>query len=360
MKIRADGDCMYDAVLSCVCVLEGFGPLKFRKQIGVYATRNIKFFKDRIKPTGESLESYLRNLIEGKSYRDRHVLEIISIMWNIVITVINPFYDADKIWHREELGDSDVILLWNGCNHYSGSVFYEQPQKWLKPKHNKIFTNSKFHIVIPPKNPDLSIVKHESEGETSKLDTKQDETGTGQDETTTGQDETTTGQDETHTEQDKTDIQQDKTETNITHDMMDQTGHESDKDETRHESDKDQDKTGHESDKDQDKTRHESDKDKSRHESDSDKYETGHESDKDENGNPKGKTGLENVFWHIMKIYQMQKMKIMKMLFKFSLDLIVPEIILLCFVRKVFCQRMYLYVPEIILLCLVQKVFCRR
>ena len=139
-------------------------------------------------------------------------------MWNIVIMVINPFYDVDKIWHHEELGDSDVILLWNGCNHYSGSVFYEQPQKWLKPKHNKIFTNSKFHIVIPPKNPDLSIVKHESEGETSKLYTKQDETGTGQDETSTGQDETTTGQDETttvqdetNTEQDKTDIQQDKT-----------------------------------------------------------------------------------------------------------------------------------------------------
>ena len=30
-KICADGDCMYDAVLSCVCVPEGFGPLKFRK-----------------------------------------------------------------------------------------------------------------------------------------------------------------------------------------------------------------------------------------------------------------------------------------------------------------------------------------
>ena len=91
----------------------------------------------------------------------------------------------------------------------------------MKPKHNKIFTNSKFHIVIPPKNLDFSIVKHESEGETSKLDTKQDETGTGQDETTTGQDETTTGQDKTNTDQDKTDIQPDETETNITHDMMD-------------------------------------------------------------------------------------------------------------------------------------------
>ena len=43
-----------------------------------------------------------------------------------------------------DLGETDIVLVWNMCTHYSGSTHTDEPHK-LKPSRSKIYTNTSFH-----------------------------------------------------------------------------------------------------------------------------------------------------------------------------------------------------------------------
>ena len=84
-------------------------------------------------------------------YGDRNVLQIIAMMWKVRISVLNPYKEADHIWHNQGLKGADIILCWNRHNHYSGSEFIEEPHIHRKPLKKTIFVKTKDKMKIPEK-----------------------------------------------------------------------------------------------------------------------------------------------------------------------------------------------------------------
>ena len=93
----------------------------------------------------------MRTLSVGLMYGDRNVLQIIAMMWKVHILVLNPYEEADQIWHNQGLKGADIILCWNRHNHYSGSEFIEEPHIRLKPLKKTIFIKTKDKLKIPEK-----------------------------------------------------------------------------------------------------------------------------------------------------------------------------------------------------------------
>ena len=60
--IKQDGDSLFNAVLSCVSVPEKFMCDMFRKQIVVFAMRNIEHLESDLVESSQSIESYLQNI----------------------------------------------------------------------------------------------------------------------------------------------------------------------------------------------------------------------------------------------------------------------------------------------------------
>ena len=139
-SIIQDGDSMFRAVLSCLEHPDSYSTSMFRKQIVGYALHNMKFFKKKLVTSGESIESYLRNVSHGLIYGDRNILQIVAMMWKLKISVINPYEQPEHIWHNCGLPGADIILAFNGHNHYSGSVYIHEPHIRIFPRKNKIYT----------------------------------------------------------------------------------------------------------------------------------------------------------------------------------------------------------------------------
>ena len=138
---KKDGDCMYRAILSCINVPSGVTISGFRKQIACYIMRNIHFFRKKLSLAEcENLESFIRNLAGGLTFGDRNTLQAVAVMWNVTISVLNPFSQEDRVWHNETLDKVDIVLCWNGLNHYTGSVFSEEPSVRLSPKKPYLIT----------------------------------------------------------------------------------------------------------------------------------------------------------------------------------------------------------------------------
>ena len=89
-------------------------------------------------------------------------------MWHVSITVINPFCEEEKIWHDIPLKDVDIVLAYNGCNHYSGSIFIEDPHIRLSPR--------KFRVTFKklpegfPRKPNLAPDEIKTECEEIEMD----------------------------------------------------------------------------------------------------------------------------------------------------------------------------------------------
>ena len=139
-SIIQDGDSMFHAVLSCLEHPDSYSTSMFRKQIVGYALHNMKFFKKKLVTSGESIESYLRNVSHGLIYGDRNILQIVAMMWKLKISVINPYEQPEHIWHNCSLPGADIILAFNGHNHYSGSVYIHEPHIHISPRKNKVYT----------------------------------------------------------------------------------------------------------------------------------------------------------------------------------------------------------------------------
>ena len=161
VAVEMDGNCLYNAYLSNLIVPEGYDVVKFRKQIAAFGVKNYKFFRDKIHLSGESYESYMRNIASGLSYGERHVLEMVTKMWYTRITIINPHFDAIKIWHDQDLEDSHVILAWNGNDHYVGSCFKEAPYLRLRSLENVIH-RKKTSFLVPIKKENIESTSEKS------------------------------------------------------------------------------------------------------------------------------------------------------------------------------------------------------
>ena len=146
-SIIQDGDSMFRAVLSCLEHPDSYSTSMFRKQIVGYALHNMKFFKKKLVTSGESIESYLRNVSHGLIYGDRNILQIVAMMWKLKITVINPYEQPEHIWHNCGVAGADIILAFNGHNHYSGSVYIHEPHIRIFPRKNKIYTKHSSNTV---------------------------------------------------------------------------------------------------------------------------------------------------------------------------------------------------------------------
>ena len=147
--VVANGDCMFNAILSCIEHPVKYTASVFRKQIVSFALHNVQWFKDKIVCEGQSFESYLRNVSQGLCYGDRNVLQIVSMLWKIRITILNPFEPPDHIWHNEGTKGAHILLCWNGHNHYSGTINTESSNVRLQPIRNVIHYKSKSSIRLP-------------------------------------------------------------------------------------------------------------------------------------------------------------------------------------------------------------------
>ena len=131
--IKNDGHSLFCAILSCINVPPGFTVPIFRKQIVAYALRNFDFFGRKLS-LNESFESFCRNLAGGLSYGNKNSLYLISLMWNVSISVLDPYNEEVKILHNIPLADVDIVLACNGFSHFSGSYFIQNPHVRLSPR----------------------------------------------------------------------------------------------------------------------------------------------------------------------------------------------------------------------------------
>ena len=131
--VKNDDNSLYCAILSCINVPPGFTVPIFRKQIVAYALRNSDFFGRKLS-FSESFESFCRNLAGGLSYGNKNSLYLISLMWNVSISVLDPFVEEVKILHNIPLAEVDIVLVCNGLTHFSGSYFIQDPHIRLSPR----------------------------------------------------------------------------------------------------------------------------------------------------------------------------------------------------------------------------------
>ena len=72
-----------------------------------------------------SFISYLKYMLEGSSWGDQGILSLISMMWQITITIVNgDNLSQIKIRHSRPLEDVDLVLLYCGGSHYLGACKY--------------------------------------------------------------------------------------------------------------------------------------------------------------------------------------------------------------------------------------------
>ena len=83
------------------------------------------------------------------AYGDRHSLKIASVMWHTTMTIVSPYDEPIKIWHDVSLEDSNVVICWNGNDHYSGSVYVEKPLVRLRSIDDKIHIQGRRRKIVP-------------------------------------------------------------------------------------------------------------------------------------------------------------------------------------------------------------------
>ena len=163
VPVSENGDCVFNAYLSNIDVPEGYDAGMLRRQLVAFTLKNMPWFENKIHPQNESMESYLRNIASGLCFGDRHCLEVISMMWKTTISVVNPHGEPIKIWHDLDLEDVNVIICWNGNNHYVGTCFIEEPHIRLRSidakihvKHSEKKKKTPIEIAVK-KEPDESV-----------------------------------------------------------------------------------------------------------------------------------------------------------------------------------------------------------
>ena len=66
-----------------------------------------------------SLKEYLLEMLDDGTWGDRFMLECFSMMFNVAISiVIAESLVVERVRHEREVGESDIVLVYSGGNHY--------------------------------------------------------------------------------------------------------------------------------------------------------------------------------------------------------------------------------------------------
>lgn len=127
--VTIDGNCMFTAPMTQLRLNPTFTQLDLRRQIAYFMAKLPEQFFGYADAylEGQSFQSYIMNIWNGKSYGDALCLGVLAHMWNLKITVISPNSPDALIFHHDE-EDPDIILVHNGREdlegHYSSTSEY--------------------------------------------------------------------------------------------------------------------------------------------------------------------------------------------------------------------------------------------
>ena len=77
------------------------------------------------KPGPFSFLDYLKYMLEDGSWGDHGMLIVVSMMWQLAITILNAEdLDQVKIRHDRELDQADMVIVFAGRSHYLGTCKY--------------------------------------------------------------------------------------------------------------------------------------------------------------------------------------------------------------------------------------------
>ena len=155
--VPLDGNCLFEAVCKGLDLPEEYGSIHLRREIAVFAAQNgTKFYQLYFQHLREeygkehdeeenqavhagpySVHSYLRKLMEDGTWGDAICIDMISRMWGLKITVLVA--KGAKIWelrvrHNEIMQYTDLVLVFNGVNHYCAATKQGKKSKHCQAK----------------------------------------------------------------------------------------------------------------------------------------------------------------------------------------------------------------------------------
>ena len=125
LQIEQGQDCMLDAVLSQVDVPSAYLTDNFRMQLSGHMAKFPHYFSVFFGPLlaekRESYSSYIHRIARGDIWGDVCLLQVVAQMWSLKITIIQPLKSSVPVWHKSTEADSDIVIIYNGRDHYSGT-----------------------------------------------------------------------------------------------------------------------------------------------------------------------------------------------------------------------------------------------
>lgn len=136
VKIKPEGDCFYDSILAPLnppIINEETGERykgnDLRLQICHHMLKNPKkcshILKSRLEPYETSLYHFAMKMMEEHEWGEDTLLPIVYDMWGLNCTVIDV-HRNEHLYHygskkHHSLKTADIVLIYNGSDHYSGT-----------------------------------------------------------------------------------------------------------------------------------------------------------------------------------------------------------------------------------------------
>jgi hypothetical protein len=133
--VEGDGNCQFHSILEQLDITESdnFTVKDLRHQIVHFMASNPEAIflsqaeqiralygvRDQDTPGPFSLHSYLVYMLEDKSWGDQITLMAVAMMWGLRLSILNTegWYTL-TFRHHKRLEHSDIVLVFNGVNHY--------------------------------------------------------------------------------------------------------------------------------------------------------------------------------------------------------------------------------------------------
>lgn len=141
VSIKADGDCLFEAILKQVHHPPDYTARMLRKQVAFYIAKNVEVFKEYVEPicitksmdenVNQCFESYVENVYRGTIWGDNIIAGAIGRMWNVSISIVSHAFD--KVLHLYHNNDRpSIVLVANGgflgserpTSHFSATGIY--------------------------------------------------------------------------------------------------------------------------------------------------------------------------------------------------------------------------------------------
>jgi len=120
---------LFNAVLYNLDHPDEYDAISLRHQAIYYMLKHHRLIQkhpdyENTRDPKETMNEYIKNTYNLKIYGDRLALVTIAMCWNITITILYCTGELDKLGHTKELEDTDVVIIYNKQNHYTGTGAY--------------------------------------------------------------------------------------------------------------------------------------------------------------------------------------------------------------------------------------------